>query len=323
MALLLRLGTPRSLSRPRDGPAALAGLRSSAVAPWAAIRESSSLSPDEFASKIVDESQESPQGKTDSSSHSSTHVDPNSTQTQSAEPRPPPSVSIKKVPVTFRKPRTVPVDRPSWEPPRNEATEQLVRRVRPADPLVQKIPDSLIRKFPASEKDPLLRKISESLIRKFPVSGENYSNARQLGIDKPSAVFSRPRVVVLRNLPPETAGRDIIEALEKAVDSKRLPHRAWRVADVRVEPGSGDDKLSTARVIFLHPDGARAVHDLVSLGYFQVRGVAPTSSLLQTAATPKVSGDVALGAPGSNKDRREYFASVHRKIVRRTHLIYN
>jgi hypothetical protein len=271
----------------------------------------------------VEEFQESPQGKTDPSSSSSTHVDPDQTQTQSAELRPPPPVSIKKVPVTFRRHRTVPVDRPSWEPPSNETTEQLVRRIRPADPLVQKIPDSLIRKFPASKKDPLVRKLSESLIRKFPVSGENYSNLRQQGIDKPSAVFSRPRVVVLRNLPPETAGGDIIEALEKAVDSKRLPHRAWRVADVRVEPGSGNDKLSAASVIFLHPDGARAVHDLVGLGYFQVRGVAPTSSLLQTAATPKLSGDVALGVPGSKKDRREYFASVHRKVVRRTHLIYN
>lgn len=316
MALLFKLGTARSLLRARDGPATLAGLRSTAVAPWAAIRQSSNLSADEFIKQVVKEKQENPQDGTDPSSSSTTHVDPGPTPTQSAKPKPSPSIKIKKIAVRFRTCRNVGVENSIEEPQRNEAGKQLVR-ARPAEPLARNFPvsddeDSESGKGTAHQWNnrSLVRKIPDSLMRKFPISGKKN--------------LSRPRIVVLRDLPPGTTAGDIIQALERAVDSNRLPYRAWRMADVQAEPRSGEDDEFSARLEFLHPDGARAVHDLVNIGHLQVRGVVPTSSLARNEATPKLSGDSGLGIKGSGQDRRRYFASpVKQKIVRRTPLIYN
>ncbi|ROW08380.1 hypothetical protein VMCG_03096 [Cytospora schulzeri] len=275
------------------------------------------MSADEFVQQFLQESQENQKSDSDHPPSSSALDDPGSTPTQSAESQLSPSTEIRWIASTksFRK-GEVDLTRNSIGKPesKEEDSEELVRRIPPVEPPMR----NGQAKFP----------VPGPLIHKYIVGQTKFSSkSRHDAVnweEKPSAIFSRPRVVFLQELPPDTTGGDIIETLEKAADAGKLPQRAWRIAHLRFEPRFGNDKSAAAKVEFLHPQGARAVHELVKMGDFQVRGAMPTSSLIRGPATPKdAPGDSGLGARVSDQDRRDYFTSpARRPLVRRMHLVY-
>lgn len=171
---------------------------------------------------------------------------------------------------------------------------------------------------------------SHDLIRKYTIVDKKGSAAAKppapahTWSETPETVFSRPRVVLLENLPPETQAGDIIQAISQATEASNISRRADRISDVRVLPRPGDEYGVAAEVEFLHPYGARGVHDLAKKGKILVRGAAPSASLIQATTAPKLSGDSGIGALRPAQDREEYFLSPsQRKIVRRTRRGYS
>lgn len=222
-----------------------------------------------------------------------------------------PSIKIRRIRsrISFRK-KTVDLTLNAIEQPQRKADTVL----------------ELVRRFPEIKhlepKTEARHPVPEPLIRKYGVARKRGFVAK--GGELPPAIFSRPHIVVLQQLPPETTGTDIVQALEEAVETNRMPHWARRLANVRVEPTFGDRKLTAARIEFLHPDGAEAVRSLVRNGLLQVRGVMPTASLLRDKANSKFTNDTGIGIMASRQERENYFISpIQRKIVRRTQLIYN
>lgn len=145
--------------------------------------------------------------------------------------------------------------------------------------------------------------------------------------EKPLTVFSRRRTLNLRRLPLATTIKDIILSIDNTVREHKVARRAALTADIVIRPGSDSSEEVDAVVDFLHPDGAQAFRDLAVHRKFKVHGVVPEVSLddpRDPSEIPQPSGGDEVVAQLSKEDRAEYFTSPKlRKVVRRTHLIYN
>jgi hypothetical protein len=145
--------------------------------------------------------------------------------------------------------------------------------------------------------------------------------------EKPSTVYSRRRALNLRGLPLATTIKDIVLSIDNAAREHKGVRRASLTADIVIRPGSDSSKEVDAVVDFLHPDGAQVFRDLAVQGKFKVCGVVPEVSMdypRDPSKIPQPSGGDDIIAQLSKLDRAEYFSSPElRKIVRRTHLIYN
>ncbi|KUI69652.1 hypothetical protein VM1G_05157 [Cytospora mali] len=280
---------------------------------------SSNISRDEFIQDVIGGGHETPQGEADPSPSSTTDDGPvSATPTQSADPEPLPRI-IKHAswsPFRFRKIQ-------SGQPPifhetiqRPTISEQLGRlpldeKMRNLSPVVD------------TERPPVYKR----LIRRYSApkrTTEEQEPPPYTAPEHPPSVFSRPRVLVLRRLAPETTGRDIIEALVEAADAGKLPRRASRLSDVRVMSRFGLQTAIAARLEFMHPEGAKNLHELVVRGGFRVRDTVPFASLIEAAAATREASDHAIGAASPGEDRREILSSfAKRKLVRRTPLSYD
>ncbi|ROW13439.1 hypothetical protein VPNG_04409 [Cytospora leucostoma] len=273
---------------------------------------SSHVRTEDFIKEVVSGSNGSQQGE-NRPSLSSNKDSPGSVPTTPAEAQPPPG-TVRRL-VANRAFRKIKVDMPGppVEPQGQDTDETVDRRASLDKPLVYNTP----LRFPGTA--------SHDLIRKYTIGDKKGTNAAKPSgpahtwSETPETVFSRPRIVVLQNLPLETQAGDIIQAINEATEAANISHQADRISDVRVLPRPEDEDVVVAEVEFLHPYGARSVHDLVEKGKILVRGAAPCASLIQAISTPKLSGDFGIGAVRPAQDREEYFASPsQRKIVRRT-----
>lgn len=327
MALLLRYGPARSLSRARDGPIALAGLRSPVTAPWSAIRKSSNISRDDFIEQAIRGSRENTQNEREPSSSPST--DDDSSTAQTAVFGSSPSIKSRKKTKTFRI-RKLEVDPTSYPRQRPQIQQPQIQ-----EPRIQKASEGLVRKVSVDglrvrKTDSKTRQSEYGLlIRKYSLGNTKGSKGRRSAAfardDEPPTVLSRPRIVVLQQLRSETTTGDIVKAIERAVDENRLPNKACRLAGVREEPRIGNEEPAAFRVEFLHPDGANALHYLVKKGHFQIGELIPTASLLQDEESLKYASDTGIGMMASREEREEYFASrlLGRAQISRTRLLYN
>lgn len=323
MAFLFKSGTARSLSlsRLREGAAALhmAGSRSSAAAPWTAIRESSNLSRDDFIRQAIDDPKEAARRKKKRKQTKSTEL----------ESPPPNKVRMVQSVVSFRK---YDLDKTF----RKYGVNKTSNSITPEERQKAYAERQLVKRVPTTGPDPsLLKHIPgypdpEPLIRKYNMGGDRYSWTRKGAApngreDAPTIfTFPRPRTAVLEQLPPGTTCAEIVQALEDAVGADRLPHRVWRLENMRVDPALEGAESTTARVEFMHPTGAEALRFIVSKGQLQVRGVVPTVFLEGDAPSPQPTSETGIGIVASKQERQEHLGShMQRKIARRTPLSYN
>lgn len=187
-------------------------------------------------------------------------------------------------------------------------------------------PSSIVGRSPPTKS--VITNTAFPLIRKATVeSAEPYKLPTKLWPEKPATVFPRRGLLTLRGLPLETTLRDIILAIDHAARNGKVSRRAALTADIVIKPSLDKSTDVDAVVDFRHPDGAKHFQDLAMKGEFRVCGVVPTASLDDPQDPSKVphasEGDEVI-AQLSKVDRAEYFTSPEqRKIVRRTHLVYN
>lgn len=200
----------------------------------------------------------------------------------------------------------------------NEKAQSLDDGVEESSSIVDKPP-------PTQSKD---TNSASPLVRRHDVrSPEPWKLPSKLWPGKPAAVFPHRGLLTLRGLPLETTLRDIVLAIDHAARHRKASRRAALTADIVIRPSLDKSTDVDAVVEFMHPDGAKHFQKLAMKGEFKVRGVVPTASL----DDPKDPANVSQASEGdeviaqlSKVDRAEYFASPQkRKVVRRTHLIYN
>ncbi|KAG8170258.1 hypothetical protein KVR01_001003 [Diaporthe batatas] len=189
-------------------------------------------------------------------------------------------------------------------------------------------PSSIVDKpLPMQSND---TKTASPLIRKAPVHGtQPWRLPSKLWPEKPAAVISRRGLLILRGLPLETTLRDIILAIDHAARNRQVSRLEALVADIAIKTSVDKSTEVDAVVEFKHPDSAMRFRGLVSKGEFRVRGVLPTGPASfynpkDPSKLPQAFEGDGIIARLSKVDRAEYFTSPEqRKIVRRTHLIYN
>lgn len=144
--------------------------------------------------------------------------------------------------------------------------------------------------------------------------------------EKPLDVFSRPRALNLRRLPLATTTKDIILSIGDVCREHRVDIRSTPIEDIVIRSRSDTSERVDAVVEFRHPDGAQSLHRLAVKGKFKVLGVVPEVSLEDHKDPSEISqpSEDKIIAQLSKQDRREYLESRElRKVVRRTHLVYN
>lgn len=153
-----------------------------------------------------------------------------------------------------------------------------------------------------------------------------WNNPAQRWPEKPLSVFSRQRALNLHRLPFATTTQDIIRSIDNAVREKKVDFRSARIQDIVIRPRSDTPEEVDAVVDFLHPLGAQTIHKLAVQGKFKVQDVVPEASLRDNkdpSEMPQPSEDEVIEQL-STQNRAEVFKSPeYRKVVRRTHLIYN
>ncbi|KUI52912.1 hypothetical protein VP1G_00544 [Cytospora mali] len=267
---------------------------------------SSNISRDEFIQDVVGGGHATPQGEADPSSSSITYDGPGSaTPTQSADPEPSPRIRKHASWSAFRF-RKIQSDQPMARLP----TSKELLGILPLDEKMRDLSPVVDTERPPAYK-PLIRRYSAPKR-----TAEEQEPPPYTAPEHPPSVFSRPRVLVLRKLAPETTGRDIIEALVEAADAGKLPRRASRLSDVRVMARFGLNTAIAARLEFMHPEGAKRLHELVARGGFKVRDTVPFASLVETAAAAKEASDHAIGAASPGEDRREILTSFAKRKLR-------
>jgi hypothetical protein len=169
------------------------------------------------------------------------------------------------------------------------------------------------------------------LIRKQTVKPKPYNTPAWNWPEKPVNVFLRQRVLILRGLPLATTLQAIILSIDKAIHNHQVLGRPGtaRIADIVIRPGTDSSKEVEAVIEFIQADGARILRDLAVKKQFKVLGVVPDASLDEPrepteVPQPHASGGDKVIAQLTKAKRAELFESPElRKIVRRTHLIYN
>ncbi|POS75273.1 hypothetical protein DHEL01_v206330 [Diaporthe helianthi] len=187
-------------------------------------------------------------------------------------------------------------------------------------------PSSIVERSPPTQsKD---TKAASFLIRRHVVSSARpWKLPAKMWPAQPAAVFPRRRVLTIYKLPLETTIRDIILAIDNAARQRKVTRGEALTKDIVLKSSLGDSTTIDAVVDFRHPDGAKNFHVLARKGEFKVRGAVPEVSLddlEHPSAVPPPSGGEEVIAQLSKIDRAEYFTlPERRKIVRRTHLMYN
>lgn len=144
--------------------------------------------------------------------------------------------------------------------------------------------------------------------------------------EKPLDFFSRPRALNLRRLPLATTTKDIIMSINDVCREHRVDVRSTPIEDIVIRSRSDTSERVDAVVEFRHPDGAQSLHRLAVKGKYKVLGVVPEVSLEDHKDPSEISqpSEDKIIAQLSKQDRREYLESRElRKVVRRTHLVYN
>lgn len=300
-----------------------------------AVRHSSNVSADEFVEQAVGTQQRS---------HKKDH-----------ETKNPSPLEIKKEPAKDPRMREPRPDLRMRRPPppklrRKPAEDHKTRN--PSPPEIRKVQENIVFSkvtakgddwalFPARAPPASLPKISHSEVReveaaphfnitrhdqRHPAKLENYRTPAARWPEKPFAVFSRPRALNLRRLPLATTTKDIISSIDDAFRERKVNFRAARIQDIVIRPRSDNPEEVDAVVDFLHPAGTEAMHRLALQGKLKVLGVVPEVSLKDAedlSKIPQPSEDEVIEQLSKQKPAEIFNSTEFRKVVRRTHLVYN